>query len=218
MVDTILTFSDDPCAQISMIRAATRTSFSYVSAVAAVGLMLAAAVGFAAVLKHNHHHDPLADPGAVTGSVTSAAQLGPSGLPVPRFVSLKTEKVNVRKGPSSDHAVAWVYQQKGLPVEITAEFETWRRIRDAEGSEGWILQNMLAGKRTAMIAPSRKGTFIMMMSEPSIESRPVAKLASGALGDIKTCDGNWCRISSGGYDGYVDQNMLWGAYPGEAVN
>lgn len=218
MVDTILTFSAEARPQISMTRAITKKRFSTVSAVMAVGLMLAAAIGFAAVLKHTRHHEAAAEPGAITGSVAAATQTGMSGLPVPRFVSLKTDKVNVRKGPSSDHAVAWVYQQKGLPVEITAEFETWRRIRDAEGSEGWILQNLLAGKRTAMIAPSRKGSFIMMMSEPSVEARPVAKLASGALGDIKSCDGNWCRILSGGYDGYVDQNMLWGAYPGEAVN
>ncbi|MBG1232716.1 hypothetical protein F8B91_10270 [Aestuariivirga litoralis] len=192
------------------------------SAMTAVGLMMAAAIGFAAVLKHQHSHKipfvAQAEAGALTGSVAPAQQLGPSGLPIPRFVSLKAEKVNVRKGPSSDHAVAWVYQQKGLPVEITAEFETWRRIRDAEGSEGWILQNMLAGKRTALVAPSRKDSFINLMSEPSIESRAVAKLASGVLGEIKSCDGTWCRIVSGGYDGYVDQNMVWGAYPGEAVN
>jgi SH3-like domain-containing protein len=184
----------------------------------AVGLMLTAAVGFAAVLKHHRSNEAFAEANVITGSLSPPTQLGPSGLPIPRFVSLKTEKVNVRKGPSSDHAVAWVYQQKGLPVEITAEFETWRRIRDAEGSEGWILQNMLAGKRTALIAPSRKDSFIMLMSGPSIDSRPVAKLASGVLGDIKGCDGNWCRISANGFDGYIDQNMIWGAYPGEAVN
>jgi SH3-like domain-containing protein len=156
--------------------------------------------------------------GETTGSTTPAAQLGPSGLPVPRFVSLKTEKANVRKGPSSDHAVAWVYQSKGLPVEITAESETWRRVRDAEGAEGWVLQNMLSGKRTAQIAPSRKGTFVNLMAGPSVESGAVAKFASGVLADIKSCDGNWCRIVASGFDGYVNQNLIWGAYPGEVVN
>ncbi len=82
---------------------------------------------------------------------------GPSGLPLPRFVSLKAEKVNVRRGPSSDHAVAWVFQRKGMPVEIVAEFDNWRRIRDSDGEEGWILQNMLSGRRTAVVAPWRKG-------------------------------------------------------------
>jgi len=153
-----------------------------------------------------------------TASTSAAPLLGPSGLPVPRFVSLKTEKVNVRKGPSSDHAVAWVFQSKGLPVEITAEFETWRRIRDSEGAEGWILQNMLAGKRTALISPSRKFDLIPLMSGPADGSGMVARLHSGVMGEIKNCDGKWCRIIAGGYDGYINQNLIWGAYPGEVVN
>ena len=186
----------------------------------AAGALLVAA-GMAWPLVGHHRHSALANAamaGTTTGSVGPAQQLGPSGLPVPRFVSLKTEKVNVRKGPSSDHAVAWVYQSKGLPVEIMAEFETWRRVRDSEGSEGWILQNMLSCKRTALVAPSRKGTFINLMAEPSVESGPVAKLASGVIGDIRACDGSWCRITASGFDGYVDQNLIWGAYPGEVVN
>ena len=179
------------------------------------------AAGMAWAIIGHHHYSALADAasaGTTTASTGPVQQVGPSGLPLPRFVSLKTEKVNVRKGPSSDHAVAWVYQSKGLPVEITAEFETWRKVRDAEGSEGWILQNMLAGKRTAEIAPTRKGTFINLMAGPSIESGPVAKLASGVVAEIKTCDGTWCRVMASGYDGYVDQNLVWGAYPGEVVN
>ena len=184
--------------------------------------LLAASAGGAALL-YKHHHTKAqpaqaAEAGDVTGSLATAALLGPSGLPIPRFVSLKTDKVNVRKGPSSDHAVAWVFQSKGLPVEIVAESETWRRVRDAEGSEGWILHNMLGGKRTALIAPTRKGSYVNMMSEPSLEAAPVARLASGVLGDIKSCDGAWCRVLASGYDGYVDQNMIWGAYPGEVVN
>ena len=159
-----------------------------------------------------------AETGETTGSLSSAAQLGASGLPVPRFVSLKNDKVNVRKGPSSEHALAFTFQQKGLPVEITAEFETWRRIRDAEGAEGWILQNMLSGKRTALIAPGRKGSYLNLMNSASLESGAAARLASGVVADIKKCDGTWCRVVASGFDGYVDQNMIWGAYPGEGVN
>jgi SH3-like domain-containing protein len=76
---------------------------------------------------------------ASTGKVT--------GLPVPRYVSLKTDRVNLREGPSKDHRTAWVFQRAGLPVEIVAEFETWRRIRDAEGTEGWVLHSLLSGRR-----------------------------------------------------------------------
>lgn len=147
-----------------------------------------------------------------------AGQLGPSGLPIPRFVSLKAEKVNVRKGPSSDHPVAWVFQSKGLPVEIIAEFETYRRIRDSDGTEGWILQNMLAGKRTAVVAPWRKDQLTALHTDAAENSGIIANLSSGAMGDIKSCNGNWCKISVNDYSGYVEQSMLWGAYPGEVVN
>ena len=154
-----------------------------------------------------------------TASVTkSATPLGPSGLPIPRFVSLKAEKVNMRKGPSSDHPVAWVFQSKGLPVEIIAEFETWRRVRDSEGAEGWILQNMLTGKRNVTVAPWRKDQITALHASAAVDSGLVANLASGAMGEIKSCDGSWCQIMVGGYKGYVEQSMLWGAYPGEVVN
>ncbi len=153
-----------------------------------------------------------------TASVSKAPQLGPSGLPIPRFVSLKAEKVNVRKGPSSDHPVAWVFQSKGLPVEIIAEFETYRRIRDSDGTEGWILQNMLAGKRTAVVAPWRKDQMTALHVSADATSGLIANLSSGAMADIKSCDGNWCKITVSDYSGYVEQSMLWGAYPGEVVN
>jgi SH3-like domain-containing protein len=154
-----------------------------------------------------------------TGSTSKPApQLGPSGLPIPRFVSLKAEKVNVRKGPSSDHPVAWVFQSKGLPVEIIAEFETWRRVRDSEGAEGWILQNMLAGKRTVTVAPWRKDQYTALHNAAAPNSAIIANLSPGAMGEIKSCDGNWCDVTLGGYKGYVEESMLWGAYPGEVVN
>ena len=155
----------------------------------------------------------------MTASISAQnANVGPSGLPVPRFVSLKAEKVNVRRGPSSDHPVAWVFQRKGLPVEIVAEFENWRRIRDSEGEEGWILQSMLAGKRTAVVAPWRGQQLTELYSAASAGSPIRAKLAAGAMSDVSNCDGKWCEISAGGYDGYVEQDMLWGVYPGETVN
>ncbi len=181
-------------------------------------LLVVAGVGYSVFGRKNPLSNIAQAANAATALPTNAPQLGPSGLALPRFVSLKTEKVNVRKGPSSDHAVAWVFQSKGLPVEITAEFETWRRIRDSEGAEGWILQNMLAGKRTALVSPSRKFDLIPLMYGASDASGMVAKLHSGVLADIKSCDGKWCRILTSGYDGYIDQNLIWGAYPGEVVN
>jgi SH3-like domain-containing protein len=155
----------------------------------------------------------------ITASISSETKsVGPSGLAIPRFVSLKAEKVNVRRGPSSDHPVAWVFQRKGLPVEIVAEFENWRRVRDSEGEEGWILQSMLAGKRTAVIAPWRGTQLTLLHATANKTSSVRAKLSAGAMGDVANCDGKWCEVTSGGYEGYVEQEMLWGVYPGEAVN
>ena len=161
-----------------------------------------------------------AEKGAVTGSIgqEGAKPVGPSGLPIPRFVSLKAEKVNVRRGPSSDHPVAWVFQRKGLPVEIVAEFENWRRVRDSDGEEGWILQNMLAGKRTAEIAPWKQGHNVQLVNSPKSGAGVVAEVGSGVVAEVENCDGNWCELSAGGYDGFVQQTQLWGVYPGEKVD
>ncbi len=150
----------------------------------------------------------------VTGSVSKAIEYGPSGLPLPRFVSLKSAKVNVRRGPSSDHGVAWVFQRKGLPVEITAEFDNWRRIRGSDGTEGWILQQMLSGNRTVYV----HGESVAVHEEPDSRSIVLASLAPGVSGEVEECSGAWCLVSAGGYDGYVAQEKLWGVYPGERVN
>jgi SH3-like domain-containing protein len=157
--------------------------------------------------------------GEIAGTLSPAAgSRGTSGLPIPRFVSLKAEKVNVRRGPSSEHAVAWVFQRKGMPVEVVAEFENWRRIRDSDGAEGWILQSMLAGKRTATVAPWRRGEALDLYRAPASSSELVARLGAGVVADISSCSGEWCEISAGGYDGFIAQSMLWGVYPGETVD
>ncbi len=155
-----------------------------------------------------------AGPSETAGS----AAAGSTGLPIPRFVSLKAEKVNVRRGPSSDHAVAWIFQRKGMPVEIVAEFENWRRIRDSDGEEGWILQNMLTGKRTAVVAPWRRGQALPLYSEASGNSALVAKVSAGVVSEVSSCTGEWCAINAGGYGGWIEQAMLWGVYPGESVD
>ncbi|NJM30971.1 MAG: SH3 domain-containing protein [Rhizobiales bacterium] len=157
-------------------------------------------------------------PGNTTASIEPAGNTGPSGLPLPRFVSLKAEKVNVRRGPSSDHPVAWVFQRKGMPVEIVAEFENWRRIRDSEGEEGWILQSMLTGKRTAIVAPWRGHKTTPMHSAPNKDASLSAMLTGGVMGEVGHCDGKWCKLSTGGYEGFVEQAGLWGVYPGELVD
>jgi SH3-like domain-containing protein len=140
-----------------------------------------------------------------------------TGLPVPRYVSLKTDRVNLREGPSKEHATTWVFQRAGLPVEITAEFETWRKVRDSEGSEGWVLHSLLSGRRTALVAPWKKGENFKIFARAGESADLAATLQSGVIGNIRTCDGAWCLIDGEGFKGYIKQSDLWGVYPNEKI-
>jgi SH3-like domain-containing protein len=152
------------------------------------------------------------------GETTHAEQIGSaSGLPVPRYVSLKTDRVNLREGPSKDHRTTWVFQRAGLPVEITAEFEIWRKVRDSEGAEGWVLHSLLSGRRTALVTPWKKGIESILYGKANANSAPAAKLQSNVIASVRGCDGAWCRISGEGFDGYIEQSNLWGVYPNEKI-
>jgi SH3-like domain-containing protein len=144
---------------------------------------------------------------------------GTSGLPIPRFVSLKSDKVNVRAGPTKDHDVAWVYNHAALPVEITAEFENWRRIRDWEGAEGWVYHSLLSGKRTALVAPQskKKDELLELRDKPDVSGVVIARLQHGVLATVKRCKDSWCRLVGDGFDGWMEEARLWGVYPGEKV-
>src|ERR671931_2204472 len=116
--------------------------------------------------------------------VCAAGELatGPkSGLPMPRFVSLKPDRVNVRGGPTRDHEVSFVYTRAGLPVEITAESDNWRRIRDWEGSEGWVYHSLLSGRRTAVVTPKDKTQLVPLYDVGASTGTVVAKLQAGVL-------------------------------------
>lgn len=149
------------------------------------------------------------------------AAVEPSGreaLPVPRFVSLKSDKVNVRRGPSTDQAIVWVFSRAGLPVEVIAESDNWRRVRDSEGADGWVFHSLLSGRRTVLVAPwSKSEESVPLYSSRSANSRPVAALQSGVLGNVMSCDGEWCKLSVDDYSGFVQQEKLWGVYKGEEV-
>jgi SH3-like domain-containing protein len=140
-----------------------------------------------------------------------------SGLPIPRFVSLKSDRVNVRAGPTKDHDVTWVYTRPGLPVEITAEFENWRRIRDWEGAEGWVYHSLLSGRRTALVTAKSKDDLVPLHEKADVEANLVARLQSGVLGSVKRCSGTWCRVIGENFDGWIRQERLWGVYPNEKV-
>jgi SH3-like domain-containing protein len=155
---------------------------------------------------------------ATTATAAGEGAIGPkSGLPLPRFVSLKPDKVNVRGGPTRDHEVTFVYTRAGMPVEIVAESDNWRRIRDWEGAEGWVYHSMLSGRRTALVKAKEKDTLVPLQAKPDASSEVVAKLQTGVLGTVKTCTGAWCRVFGNGFDGWVAQERLWGVYPSEKV-
>jgi SH3-like domain-containing protein len=164
----------------------------------------------------------LAAGGPAGSSAQGTPATGGSGLPVPRFVSLKSDRVNLRQGPGTEYPTAWVFRRAGLPVEVIKEFESWRQVRDSEGTTGWVLGTMLSGRRTAVILPweVKSGTAqktVDLRDDESERADAVAQVEAGVLANIISCNGQWCRVSVGGYRGYVEQTKLWGAYQGEVI-
>ncbi|AMJ63066.1 SH3 domain-containing protein [Bosea sp. PAMC 26642] len=160
---------------------------------------------------------------ALSGGAASAQDMAAgsvTGLPVPRYVSLKSDRVNLREGPSKEHSTRWVYQRAGLPVEIVAEFETWRRVRDADGSEGWVLHSLLSGRRTALVAPweKAKDQTITLYGSADANAAVVARLQPNVIVNVANCANSWCRVSIAKTDGYLKQERLWGVYPNEKVD
>lgn len=141
-------------------------------------------------------------------------QTGPSGLPLPRFASMKSHPVNIRVGPSRDHDIAWTFTKPGVPVEITQEFDVWYRVRDSEGQEGWVQKSFLSGKRTALVAPWENAGQVPLRASAD-SGRVVANVQPNVLVEVVRCDGTWCRISVDRYSGFVEQSRLWGVYPRE---
>ncbi len=160
-------------------------------------------------------------------SSTAAAQttIGPeTRLPLPRYVSLKADRVNLREGPSRDHSTRWVYQRAGLPVEIIAEFDNWRRVRDPEGADGWVLHSLLSGRRTAIVAPWDRGTGepVPLLESADAGARVIARVEPGVVASVGDCGGQWCRLTLSTdnrreISGFIQQEKLWGVYPDETI-
>ena len=160
---------------------------------------------------------PLAGPGAAPAHA-QATVTGPSGFPVPRFVSLKSNRINVRVGPSQDHRIGWTFVRAGLPVEIVQEYGNWRRIRDWEGSEGWVLHSLLTGQRTALVTPWEKDGTTPLRVEPRSDARVTAELGPNVLARVEECSKGWCNVSGKEFEGYIDQTRLFGVYPDETFD
>lgn len=139
---------------------------------------------------------------------TSSCLAAPEKLPLPRFVSIRSNKVNAHVGPGTTYPIEWTYTRQGLPVEIIEEFDTWRQIKDSEGAISWVHKSLLSGKRTALIKERRR----KLRANSSEEARVVAYLEPGVIVKVKKCNQNWCQIDVNNYSGWIQKNALWGVY------
>ncbi|MBX9926854.1 MAG: SH3 domain-containing protein [Hyphomicrobiaceae bacterium] len=144
-----------------------------------------------------------------------------TGLALPRYVSLKSDRVNVRKGPGTEYPISFVFRRAGLPVEVLREYEGWREVRDAEGAVGWVTQSLLSGRRTALVEPwaVKPGLAppeIAIRSSGDEAARAVANVEAGVIANVLACDRKWCEVSVEAFKGYLPQKMLWGVYETEA--
>lgn len=138
-----------------------------------------------------------------------------SGLPLPRFVSMRADEANLRAGPGVQYPVEWVYHRSGMPVEIVAEYTTWRKVRDWQGSQGWIHQSILSSNRTFIVT----GGLRTIRKEPDTKSLAVARVEANVVGKLRECppEIGWCRVEIQGHRGWLRKVDFWGVYPNEVL-
>ena len=138
-----------------------------------------------------------------------------TGLPLPRFVSLRANEVNLRTGPGVQYPIDWVFRRQNLPVEIIAEFKTWRKIRDWQGEQGWIHQSMVGGKRTVIITGNTRN----LRSKANAKSPSVARVENHVIGNLLSCPGaeGWCRLEVDGFKGWLRRVEFWGVHRNESL-
>lgn len=141
------------------------------------------------------------------GMARAAEERGPvTNLPLPRYVSLKAAEGNARRGPSLTHRIDWVYTRRDMPLQITAEHGHWRRVQDRDGAGGWVHYSLLSGVRTVLVEQD----LLALRMRPDAQSPETARLALGVIARLGECEPEWCRISAGGYRGWVRKDALWG--------
>lgn len=138
-----------------------------------------------------------------------------TGRPVPRWVTIKANRVNVRHMPGLEHPILWTYVKAGTPVRIIEEYYNWRKIEDLNGTKGWVKAAMLDGRRNVMVTGRVNQPLLVA---PHADARTIAYAAPGLVAKVVSCAGTWCVISSRGYEGYVERSHLWGVEPEESFN
>ncbi|NQX79150.1 MAG: hypothetical protein HRT83_01105 [Hyphomicrobiaceae bacterium] len=143
---------------------------------------------------------------------------------LPQFASLKASPADVRTGPGRQYPKRWVFRRAGLPVEIIQTYKTWRRIRDVEGTSGWVSQHLLSRRRTALVMPwdankpSKQPVYVALRSSARTGAETIARLEAGALVNVKYCNGKWCFVTIRHFAGYIFQKKLWGVYLSEEIS
>jgi SH3-like domain-containing protein len=145
---------------------------------------------------------------------TPLVAIADTGLPLPRFASLRANKVHLRTGPGVRYPVDWIFVQLNMPIEIVAEFENWRKVRDWQGTEGWVHRSMLSGKRTAVI----KGGIQPLRREPASSAALTARVMEKVVARILECEGEWCRVEIGKKRGWMRRTHIWGVHRNEQLN
>ncbi|QDY69660.1 SH3 domain-containing protein [Qingshengfaniella alkalisoli] len=149
-----------------------------------------------------------------TPSGAAQQSVGPvTNLPIPRFVSLKASNANVRRGPSLNHRVDWVFQHQGMPLIVTGEYGHWRQVRDRDGLGGWVHYAMLSGVRTAIVDVN--GAEIH--ARPATDTPIRATAENGVILRVDECEGGWCQVSADGHKGWMQQGQLWGVLLSDAL-
>ncbi|MBV7255608.1 hypothetical protein KCG44_02280 [Pacificimonas sp. WHA3] len=151
---------------------------------------------------------------APAAAQSAEAERGRSGLPMPRFVSLGTNKARMRAGPGREYPAKWLYVRKGLPLEVIDEWGIHRKVRDPDGEEGWMDKAMLSGARTGMIV----GKVTTVRARPEDTAPAVWRAEPGVVSRVQLCEAGWCRIQTDGRAGFVKSLDLWGVYKDEVIN
>ena len=140
--------------------------------------------------------------------------LGPvTNLPLPRYVSLRSNEINVRRGPGLDYRKDWVFLRAGLPVRVIDEYGDWRRVVDHDDAGGWIYHAMITGRRTVLITQAKA-----VFHEAPAETAPAsAEAEQGVIARLRRCERDWCEIEAKGHAGWVPKSAIWGVDADEVM-
>ena len=145
--------------------------------------------------------------------ISKEQTVGASGLPTPRFVSLNVARANMRTGPGEQYPILWVYLREDLPLEVTDEYGAWRRIRDHEGTTGWMHGALLSGRRMGIIS----GATRTLYAQPDAKSKVLLRAEPGVILSIESCENDWCEVEIRGRAGWISQEHFWGTYTNEGI-